>query len=305
MTGELQHITEVITTKSCNIAPANNEYMEQPELGKRLTALRKERNLTQEELVEKSRVSVRTIQRIEAGEVMPRISTVKILLDALDESHEVFFANSIQNETILKVNSMKFKSNTVLIAAIAGAIYLMSLIILGAMDIAWLSNHLNWESWMFATYVGLNIILVISCILFTRGFIVLSKVFENKLLSIASYLLMFAVFAKGIFDVLTLQVKEVESLYLPYGVTFIIFGIIGIVFGISLFRLQDSMGKLSRIAGILEIIMGCMLITVFLFFISYVILIPAIVVEILLLYRGYEYLISEELQLNLNQKKLM
>ena len=46
--------------------------MQQPELGRRLTALRKERTLTQEELVEKSHVSVRTIQRIEAGEVLPR-----------------------------------------------------------------------------------------------------------------------------------------------------------------------------------------------------------------------------------------
>ncbi|HEY3430664.1 MAG TPA: helix-turn-helix transcriptional regulator, partial [Cyclobacteriaceae bacterium] len=53
--------------------------MQQPELGIRLTALRKEKNLTQEELVAKSNVSVRTIQRIEAGEVLPRMSTVKIL----------------------------------------------------------------------------------------------------------------------------------------------------------------------------------------------------------------------------------
>jgi hypothetical protein len=36
--------------------------------------------------------------------------------------------------------------------------------------------------------------------------------------------------------------------------------------------------------------MGCTLITVVLFFISYVILVPAIVVEILVLFRGYEYL---------------
>ena len=56
--------------------------MQQPQLGRRLTALRKEGNFTQEELVEKSYVSVRTIQRIESGEVMPRLSTVKILLNA-------------------------------------------------------------------------------------------------------------------------------------------------------------------------------------------------------------------------------
>jgi predicted transcriptional regulator len=55
--------------------------MQQREPGRRLTALRK--NLTQEELVEKSHVSLRTIQRIEAGEVLPRMSTVKILLGVL------------------------------------------------------------------------------------------------------------------------------------------------------------------------------------------------------------------------------
>ncbi|MCB0494361.1 MAG: helix-turn-helix domain-containing protein, partial [Cyclobacteriaceae bacterium] len=64
--------------------------MQQPELGIQLTALRKGKNLTQEELVEKSHVSVRTIQRIEAGEVLPRMSTVKILLEALGEDYESF-----------------------------------------------------------------------------------------------------------------------------------------------------------------------------------------------------------------------
>jgi hypothetical protein len=37
----------------------------------------------------------------------------------------------------------------------------------------------------------------------------------------------------------------------------------------------------------------CTLITIFLFFFVYVIMIPAVVVEILVLYRGYEYLSTE------------
>lgn len=57
--------------------------MRQPELGQKLASIRKEKRLTQEELVERSNVSVRTIQRIEAGEVIPRLSTVKILAKAL------------------------------------------------------------------------------------------------------------------------------------------------------------------------------------------------------------------------------
>ncbi|MGM0473729.1 MAG: helix-turn-helix domain-containing protein [Bacteroidota bacterium] len=39
--------------------------MAQPELGKRIAELRKARGLTQEELVEKCNLSVRTLQRIE------------------------------------------------------------------------------------------------------------------------------------------------------------------------------------------------------------------------------------------------
>lgn len=49
--------------------------MRQPELGKKILELRKEKGLTQEELVEKRNISVRTLQRIETGEVTPRVFT--------------------------------------------------------------------------------------------------------------------------------------------------------------------------------------------------------------------------------------
>lgn len=58
--------------------------MNQPELGKKIAELRKVKGFTQEELVEKCKISVRTLQRIEAGEVMPRNYTVKTIFAALD-----------------------------------------------------------------------------------------------------------------------------------------------------------------------------------------------------------------------------
>jgi transcriptional regulator with XRE-family HTH domain len=57
--------------------------MKQPELGKKISELRKAKGLTQEELVEKCNLNVRTIQRIEAGEVTPRTFTIKALFEAL------------------------------------------------------------------------------------------------------------------------------------------------------------------------------------------------------------------------------
>jgi transcriptional regulator with XRE-family HTH domain len=58
--------------------------MTQPNLGKRIAELRKSKGLTQEELVEKCNLSVRTLQRIESGEGSPRSYTLRIILKALD-----------------------------------------------------------------------------------------------------------------------------------------------------------------------------------------------------------------------------
>lgn len=58
--------------------------MKQPELGKKIIELRKSKGLTQEELVEKCNINVRTLQRIESGEVTPRSYTIKIIFKALD-----------------------------------------------------------------------------------------------------------------------------------------------------------------------------------------------------------------------------
>jgi len=268
--------------------------MQQPELGRLLTALRKEKNMTQEELVEKSHVSVRTIQRIEAGEVLPRTITVKILLEALGESYESFSTKHSQVMETQKSTLPTTNRNTLLIAVLAGAVYLISEIILGTMDIYWLKDGRDWGFKINVSYIGLTVLMVISFALFARGFIALGNLFENELLKVAAYLLVVGILIKGILDVSSLSVEDMENIWMPYTVLAVVTGALSIVFGISLLRLQDSMGVLARIAGILEIVMGCILLTVVLFFISYVILIPATVVEILVLYAGYEYLSKSE-----------
>jgi transcriptional regulator with XRE-family HTH domain len=268
--------------------------MQQPELGRRLAALRKEKNLTQEGLVEKSHVSVRTIQRIEAGEVLPRTITVKILLEALGESYESFSINQNQVMEAQKSSLPTTNRNTLLIAVLAGVVYLVAEIILGTIDIAWFTDGRDWGFRMNAIYTGLTVVMVISFALFVRGFIILSVIFENSLLKVTAYLLISVTLCKGILDVSSLSAENVESVWIPYALIAIVMGALGIVFGVALLRLQDSMGELSRIAGILEITMGCLLVTVVLFFISYIVLIPAVVIEILVLYRGYEYLSQSE-----------
>ena len=270
--------------------------MQQPDLGKHLTALRKEKNLTQEELVEMSHVSVRTIQRIEAGEVLPRVSTVKILLTAMGQSHEQFFN---PNKDVMQNHpTPQFNRSSLLISVIAGAIYLTVEIILSVMDFAWFTKKSDWDQWINFVYIGLTITMIIAYTLFMWGFIKLSTVFQNGLLKAGSYLMMIAVLALGILDISTLWAEDIESLSLPYMTASVVVGSLTLTFGIGLIRLQDGMGELSRAAGVMEIIIGSALITVILFFIGYVVMIPAVIVEILVLYRGYEYLSKSEVQTN-------
>jgi transcriptional regulator with XRE-family HTH domain len=65
--------------------------MKQPDLGRKISQLRKEKGLTQEELVEKCEISIRTLQRIESGEVTPRSYTLKTILKQLESENSIEF----------------------------------------------------------------------------------------------------------------------------------------------------------------------------------------------------------------------
>ncbi|GAK76387.1 hypothetical protein JCM19296_1984 [Nonlabens ulvanivorans] len=82
--------------------------MNQPELGNYIAQLRKEKGLTQEELVELCNINVRTIQRIENGDVTPRSYTVKNIFEALGKSiDEVFKKSEKQPDVLPAINYNK------------------------------------------------------------------------------------------------------------------------------------------------------------------------------------------------------
>ena len=58
--------------------------MNQHEIGNKIIELRKGKGLTQEELAIRCGINVRTVQRIEAGTVSPRIATLKLIGTELD-----------------------------------------------------------------------------------------------------------------------------------------------------------------------------------------------------------------------------
>ncbi len=60
--------------------------MKQPELGQRITDLRAKKNMTQESLAEACGINTRSLQRIEAGDTMPRPGTISKLNEVLNDS---------------------------------------------------------------------------------------------------------------------------------------------------------------------------------------------------------------------------
>ena len=105
--------------------------MKQPELGRKIAELRKAKGYTQEELVDKCNLSVRTLQRIESGEVAPRSYTIKVIFAALD--YKVFDSSPTRIGQLLKqvfdlfnlrTNTMKKLSVLSVAVAVTGFILL-------------------------------------------------------------------------------------------------------------------------------------------------------------------------------------
>ncbi len=76
--------------------------MKQQTLKENLVYQRKLKGFTQDELSERTTVGVRTIQRIEKGEVQPHLQTVKLLAVGLDVEVEDLIVLDNPNEEVVK-----------------------------------------------------------------------------------------------------------------------------------------------------------------------------------------------------------
>lgn len=265
--------------------------MKQPELGKKIVELRKQLNLTQEELVDKCNVNVRTLQRIEAGEVTPRLSTLRVITEALELDFDEVFG-SIEKpaffESLFVINLSKEQLYQLLHSTwIAGIIYFALGIMEAAADYLLIKETMSVSEQFFVAVT--NILALISYAFFMRGFIAIGKMYSNYLLTISSYLMVACYIFLVAFDVTHVFTFFDEAFYLfVQASASVLFGAIGVLYGIALIRLKEHVGTLGLVAGVFELMAAFFFITVFGAYLGLVLLIPAVIVEVVILYKVSE-----------------
>jgi transcriptional regulator with XRE-family HTH domain len=274
--------------------------MQQPELGKKILELRKQKGLTQEELVDLCNINVRTIQRIEAGEVTPRSYTIKSIFSVLGVDIEQLREPTIQNSNGLKQSAFpKFinsnKRNHIIsnlnIAWVCGTIYFL----LGFAEFAFDYARYYEEEIILgnAGFISLKFIVLVVYIYFIRGFYILGELYNLYLLKIAALIVISLNILFYSYDMFSLYQ---ELFYVEYVVVIysIFYGIGGVLLGYAMLKLNSFLGNIATITGGLKIASGVLLITVFLGILGYILLIPAVLLQIVLLYKVVTLLKAEK-----------
>lgn len=264
--------------------------MKQPALGQHILALRQEKGLTQEDLVAQCNISVRTIQRIEAGEVVPRSYTVKTILSALGEDFESITESNVESGLkkafFLKIDDTKqanFLTKHLKIAWIAGIVYFVLGFAEFPADIARMfeDSTLLYPNYI---YIPLKLVILTSIILFLRGFILTGNILNNYLLKIVVFIMLIFNVAYYVLDLTSLFFDGLDQSVILIAES-ISFGIVGILMGIAMLRLQKALGNLATITGIFEIVAyACFTIVIFAAG-GAILLLPTLILEIIILYK--------------------
>jgi len=266
----------------------NYIQMKQPLLGQKIQEWRKAKGLTQEELVERCNINVRTIQRIEAGEVTPRSYTVKAILEVLDVNPGEMRNFEIDEVVHPKGNKLIYWLR---FSFIAGIVYLVLAVIESIMDIQLLVDRKGFPLGFGYVYTFIKISVFVLFILFTSSFFKLGNFYSSLLLKVATVILMVFTSAVILEDVLTywMGMDIVSGLVMRS----LIAGLLYVLFAASLLHLSKERGTVYLIAGALGILTGISFLTVIFAIPGLILLTLFEILLVVLLYQEYKGSIPE------------
>lgn len=213
--------------------------MNQPELGKLISEIRNQKGITQKQLSESCNIDIRTIQRIECGEVVPRHSTLKLISE--------FLEYDLHQADVQPVSKISISKDLILIAFIAGII-----------------NIINW---LFHVAIiplqidGVNLHLVtsivhfITSVFFYIGFFILGRKYKSVLLQIAAVTIIVLVPIMVITDILSVYTNFDFLVYIKK-LLGIILGINGILLGVAMLLIKSKISAFWKVGGIFQIIVN-------------------------------------------------
>lgn len=259
----------------------NIHTMKQPELGKRIFELRKGKGLTQEELVERCNINVRTIQRIEAGEVNPRSYTVKIILEVLGEDLNKIHDNLITEN--IESNWTKGELKTLNNSWVFGVLYSIFTLVGILMKIYYKTSNVG-NIGVLTFKIFFAILFFILIIPFLKGYKVIAEKFNNTLLINAVYIYL----GVGVIMTIIMFFTNFSSFISPLEIilsviSMMVFGIGELIMGLGILKLKENVGSLAQIVGIIKIVNGIMLFTVILAPVALFFSIVVLVLEVVFL----------------------
>ena len=236
--------------------------MNQNELGMLIAQQRKRKGMTQVELANKCFITSRSLQRIEAGEVLPRSYTLQKISDVLGlifedlESHKKLSKVLLPPQTVIESKFMISKNyrSIIAFAIISGMINLF--IAIAEVVI----SYVQFKHYTASNAVSLMSVFVyfgsfISCIVFLYGLFIVGKLNRNYFLIVGSLLFMLVmVLVKGD-DVISASNSFLKT-YLNRDARYFMFGTAIMLNGTGILLLRKKYGLTATIAGILDLING-------------------------------------------------
>jgi transcriptional regulator with XRE-family HTH domain len=236
--------------------------MNQDELGTLIAQQRKRKGMTQVELANKCFITTRSLQRIEAGEVLPRYYTLKKLSDVLGinpedlENHKKVSQAMLQPQADVASESSLAKNYRYIIglAIISGIINLF--FALGEVVISYIQfKHYTPSNAVSLMSVFVYFASFISCIVLLYGQFTIGKRNRNFFLMAGTLLFMLVmVLVKGD-DVISASNSFLKT-YLNRDARYFMFGTAIMLNGTGILLLKKKYGLTALIAGILDLING-------------------------------------------------
>jgi len=255
--------------------------MNQPKLGLTVAMLRKTRGLTQEELAEYCGINVRSLQRIENGQVVPRLFTLKQLSKYLDFN----LLTPAETDTGTEQKTRWWELDNFgarRTGWIAGILYFLLSIPETAMLFWRYTDNLDFYGRIF--YNIISVAVMVTAVFFYRGFVAIGSKLDQSLLTVCSWLFIVLTLVIYTFDVYTIWTGSEREVVVV--VALLTSGFTAIFFGIGLSRTESELGNAAKMGGILEIVTGICFVLIVTSLIGLITLLPAIILEIIVLYKA-------------------